>query len=235
MPFISLSFSVSLVILTLSLFIAFSVSSSSEKMRKNICTSLSAVSQEKTSTHDITYIETDVSNFKEIVQKFTGIREEKLPPTIKNPTTVRPHPAGKSYSSAMGPRKQAFKIHERREGVRKLEIKLNNGGGGGGNGSSSSSSGAAARQRCIFGFGGELVMVSPVSPLELLARGSPRTPRTPSSTTTDEEMRGIFEKGYYFHPNGVTPRGVKPPPLLPLFPTDPSARDNQDSCSSSSC
>lgn len=70
----------------------------------------------------------------------------------------------------------------------------------------------------VLGFnngGGEMVMVSPVSPLDLLlARGSPRTPMSP----VEEEERAIAEKGFYLHPSPLTtPRGSEPE-LLPLFP-----------------
>ncbi|KAL3511916.1 hypothetical protein ACH5RR_024633 [Cinchona calisaya] len=178
-------------------------------------------SSSKTSTpNNTTYIQTDASSFKKVVQKLTGLGEEKkLPPTHKS------SPAGKSNSGKMGPRRQPFKLQERRERARKLEIKLNNGccTGGGGVG-----------QRSIFGFGAEIIMVSPVSPLELLTRGSPRTPTTPSSSAPlmeDEEKRGIYEKGYYLHPESVTPTGFKPPTLLPLFPIASSSRDDHPASS----
>lgn len=70
----------------------------------------------------------------------------------------------------------------------------------------------------VLGFnngGGDMVMASPVSPLDLLmARGSPRTPMSP----VEEEERAIAEKGFYLHPSPLTtPRGSEPE-LLPLFP-----------------
>lgn len=73
---------------------------------------------------------------------------------------------------------------------------------------------ARHQQRNFLG-NGEMVMASPVSQLELFARGSPRTPRSPM----EEEERAIAEKGYYLHPSPLsTPRGAEPPELLPLFP-----------------
>ncbi|KAK9141766.1 hypothetical protein Syun_011166 [Stephania yunnanensis] len=112
----------------------------------------------------------------------------------------------------MGPRRPAFKLQERRQGGRKLEISL-----GFNNGHSNCNN----RQRTtpwvkgVLGGDHNAVLVSPVSPFDLFSRGS-ASPRTPS----DEEMvqmeeRAIAEKGFFFHPS---PRGPDPPELLPLFP-----------------
>lgn len=129
-----------------------------------------------------TFVQADPSTFRAVVQRLTGA---KL--------------AGKPISGEIGPRRPAFKLHERRPTARKLEIKL------GGGGATPQHSHARNYHR-----GEGAVMASPVSPLELLtARGSPRSP----------EERAIAEKGYYLHPSPLsTPRGSDPPELLPLFP-----------------
>lgn len=81
------------------------------------------------------------------------------------------------------------------------------------------------------GGGGEAVMVSPVSPLDLFGRASPRTPTTPTLLSPREgeeaaEERAIAEKGFYLHPS--TPRKAEPE-LLPLFPLhSPRDQDRQD-------
>ncbi|OIW19221.1 hypothetical protein TanjilG_20346 [Lupinus angustifolius] len=64
------------------------------------------------------------------------------------------------------------------------------------------------------------VMASPASPLEMLARGSPRTPRSPQQEEEEEEKRVVVEKGFYLHPISPlnTPTSSQPPKLLPLFP-----------------
>lgn len=154
-----------------------------------------------------TFVQADPSTFRAVVQKLTGTTildsaAHKLPAT-----TPSCH-AGKPITGEMGPRKPAFKLHERRPSARKLEIKL------GGSNSMVSPSTARHQQRNFLG-NGEMVMASPVSQLELFARGSPRTPRSPM----EEEERAIAEKGYYLHPSPLsTPRGAEPPELLPLFP-----------------
>jgi hypothetical protein len=137
----------------------------------------------------------------------------------------------------VGPRKSAFKLHERRQSMRKLEIKL---------GLTSlrhnPSSGLSPRTS------GELrspnpqdipaLVPSPVTPLgsdpfengyspssvittptSCNAAYGPPTPTSESpSSAISEEERAIAEKGFYLHPSPLnTPRGSEPE-LLPLFP-----------------
>lgn len=176
-----------------------------------------------------TFVQADPSNFRAVVQKLTGAPPQDLL-SVPKPTRL----AGKSNSGEMGPRRPVFKLHERRQTARKLEIKLNEGGGGlssvssFGAGSVESPSGCG-KLRSFSGFGGEMVMFSPVSPLELLARGSPRTPKSPME---DEEMKAIAEKGFYLHPSPLsTPRGAEPPELLPLFPLHSPTTDHASATS----
>ncbi|KAL2234592.1 VQ motif-containing protein 11 [Sesamum indicum] len=142
-----------------------------------------------------TFVQADPSTFRAVVQRLTGVAGEKL--------------AGKPNSSCeMGPRRPAFKLHERRPTARKLEIKLNNN-----NGAAALHSPSSARNRTV--------MASPVSPLDYLAARSPKSPM-------EEEERAIAEKGFYLHPSlSSTPRGSDPPELLPLFPLhSPRPTDN---------
>lgn len=191
-----------------------------------------------------TFVQANPSNFRAVVQKLTGAPPSQDSLSVPKPTRL----AGKSNSGEMGPRRPVFKLHERRlqSAVRKLEIKLNNDNGGGSGGglltpveySPSSSSSCYANKLKSFstGFAGEMIMVSPVSPLELLGRGSPRTPPYKSSSSPmameDEEMKGIAEKGFYLHPSPLsTPRGggggaAEPPELLPLFPLHSPTTDH---------
>ncbi|KAF8393140.1 hypothetical protein HHK36_021381 [Tetracentron sinense] len=163
-----------------------------------------------------TFVQADPSTFRAVVQKLTGAAED--PSKDKLPVTGLARQTGKAMVGEMGPRKPAFKLQERRQSMRKLEIKLGgSGGGGGGDGDGGSGSvfsvSAAARQRGFVGVG-EMMLVSPVSPLDLFCRGSPRTPRSP----LEEEDRAIAEKGFYLHPSPLsTPRSAEPE-LLPLFP-----------------
>ncbi|KAK7349128.1 hypothetical protein VNO77_06239 [Canavalia gladiata] len=165
-------------------------------------------------TPNTTFVQADPSNFRAVVQKLTGASEEasaqKLPLTLPSRLAAqsqRPAAAGE----VIGPKKPNFKLHERR--AKKLELNI---------GVSeramnmkmmmmSVSPSSLIRNRALMGE--NMVMASPVSPLELLARGSPGTPQE------EEEERAIAEKGFYLHPTPLsTPRASQPPELLPLFP-----------------
>lgn len=160
-----------------------------------------------------TFVQTDPSNFQAVVQRLTGATQD--PSVQKLPVVVPARRAGKPSS---GHHRPAFKLHERRQTAKKLEITLN---GGGGRVGLLSSPSAATR----------LVMGSPVSPLEMLAR---RSPTSPVENEEEEEERGISEKGFCFRPSPLsTPRGrSEPPELLPLFPLhSPSTLRHHSSCS----
>ncbi|XP_073128389.1 VQ motif-containing protein 11-like [Henckelia pumila] len=160
-----------------------------------------------------TFVQADPSTFRAVVQRLTG----------------------KAASSEMGPRRPPFKLHERRPtAARRLEIKLNNGVNGGSNASTSAtlhSHFSSPRTLHRHFLVENMVMVSPVSPLEYLAaRGGPNTPRS----SVEDEDRAIAEKGYYLHPSPLsTPRGYDPPELLPLFPLQ-SPRDNYNNSNNNS-
>ncbi|CAA7408117.1 unnamed protein product [Spirodela intermedia] len=146
------------------------------------------------------FVQAEPHTFRDLVQKHTG-----APPADKLPVAAPP------ARSAVGPRRPAFKLQERRPSVRKLEIKL----------------GLTSLHQA---------QPSPRSPqapptprqqyLLLAAAGAPAasfpSPVTPLwaaplfSPAASDEDRAIAEKGFYLHPS---PRGGSDPPeLLPLFP-----------------
>lgn len=177
-----------------------------------------------TTTTTTTFVQADPSNFRAVVQKLTGAPSD--PSTPKLPVTLPSRlPAGKPTSGDIGPRKQPFKLQERRQSGKKLELQLNNNN----NDNRTSSLGFSAfspRQR--------MMMFSPVSPLDMLlmGRGNGNSPRTPMSPVEQEE-RAIADKGFYLHPSPLTtPRGSDPE-LLPLFPLH-SPKLTHDSSSSHS-
>ncbi|KAG8388262.1 hypothetical protein BUALT_Bualt02G0107400 [Buddleja alternifolia] len=142
------------------------------------------------SIRNTTFVQTDPSTFRAVVQRLTG---------------------GKSKSVDMGPRRGAFKLHERRPTAKKLEIKLNNNIVNGSGATLQYSppppnSNSSSRNTSL---GENMVMVSPVSPLEFL-----------TAARVEQEDRAIADKGFYLHhPSPLTtPRGSDPPELLPLFP-----------------
>ncbi|XP_062089906.1 VQ motif-containing protein 11 [Humulus lupulus] len=185
-----------------------------------------------------TFVQADPSTFRAVVQKLTGAPDDpsaqKLPLSLPSRFT-NPKPA---VPSDMGPRRPAFKLHERRQTTKKLELNLTSTTTTGVSLSPSSCyTGSLGRHRsgALSGLGGDhMVMVSPVSPFEFLARGSPRTPVSPSCMEEEEEERAISGKGFYLHRSPLsTPRGSDPPELLTLFPLS-SPRDNHTNSSSTS-
>ncbi|KAG2313711.1 hypothetical protein Bca52824_025268 [Brassica carinata] len=146
------------------------------------------------------FVQADPSSFRNIVQKLTG-----APPELSSASTAQ-------HKLPLTPKKQAFKLHERRQSSKKMELKINN----------------VANDSCgQFNRG---FLVSPVSHLDpFWTRVSPQSARENHHATSDrEEQKAIAEKGFYFLPS---PRsGDKPAPeLLPLFPQ----RNENDYCHSS--
>lgn len=194
-------------------------------------------------TPNTTFVQADPSNFRAVVQKLTGAPED---PSAQNQKLLLNHKPHHHPITEMGPRKPTFKLHERRQATKKLELhidhnqnqnqnqnhtttfnnkhysmpKLNfNTAGTGLNPFGPPSSSGPYARPMIF---------SPVSPLELYARGSPSTPRE----VEEEEEKAIAEKKFYLHPSPITtPRASDPPQLLPLFPLH-SPTDNIHNSSS---
>ncbi|WCJ40508.1 VQ motif-containing protein [Euphorbia peplus] len=170
-----------------------------------------------------TFVQADPSTFRTIVQKLTGAPDDpsaqKFPITYSN----RPLPVP-------GPKRPGFKLNERRQSVKNLQINLINN-------NSSMIMNSFDHSHDVFHFrqqqrGG--FMVSPVSTLDFIGARM-MSPRSPS----EEEERAIAEKGFYLHPVSPLsrmPRGADPPELLPLFPlSSPSSGivegDDRSSCS----
>lgn len=161
-----------------------------------------------------TFVQADPSTFRTIVQKLTGAASDddtSAPPKL--PLTHPPHRA--AAASDIGLKKPVFKLHERRQAMKKLEIKLNNNINIGKNYGCPSDL-LDVRQRSGF-------LVSPVSTLDLWSRVSPTSTRS-SVVVEEEEEKAIAEKGFYLHPSPLsTPRyrqgaAAAEPELLPLFP-----------------
>ncbi|XP_027344857.1 VQ motif-containing protein 11 [Abrus precatorius] len=175
-------------------------------------------------TPNTTFVQADPSNFRAVVQKLTGASEDpsahKLPLTL--PTRLAAQSHRPAAAEVIGPKKPNFKLHERRNAAaKKLELSI---GVSERAVNMSVSPCSLVRSRALLGE--NMVMASPVSPLEFLARASPRTPKSPD----EEEERAIAEKGFYLHPS---PRASQPPELLPLFPLHSPTHHNHPPLSSS--
>ncbi|XP_042484627.1 VQ motif-containing protein 11-like [Macadamia integrifolia] len=179
-----------------------------------------------------TFVQADPSTFRAVVQRLTGSTDD--PSLEKLPVTVPARQTGiKGVFGELGPRKPLFKLLERRQSLRKLEIKLEAASFSCGSGPYSPSAVAAARKKSFMGGRvSEMPLFSPVSPLDLWSQGSPRTPTQRLTLEEEEEKKAIAEQGFYLHASPLsTPRSSEPE-LLPLFPLH-SPRDSASSSSSS--
>ncbi|XP_054782292.1 VQ motif-containing protein 11-like [Prosopis cineraria] len=161
-------------------------------------------------TPNTTFVQADPSTFRTVVQKLTGASDD--PSSPKLPLTL----PSRLAAADVGPKKPAFKLHERRHAARKMDLSI------------------GVSQRPVFSLtipspspsppppsschartrGSAMVMASPVSPLEML------------------EERAIAEKGFFLHPSPLsTPRGSQPPELLPLFPLHSPSHHNEPTTS----
>ena len=142
------------------------------------------------------FVQADPSNFRNIVQKLTG-----APPDISSSSFSAVSAAHQKLP--LTPKKPAFKLHERRQSSKKMELKVNN----------------ITNPNDSFSHFHRGFLVSPVSHLDpFWARVSPHSAREEHHAQPDkEEQKAIAEKGFYFLPS---PRsGSEPAPeLLPLFP-----------------
>ncbi|XP_010265503.1 PREDICTED: VQ motif-containing protein 11-like [Nelumbo nucifera] len=169
-------------------------------MDKHIYNIGSSPAMEATPT---TFVQADAHTFRELVQKLTGAGEddsEKLPITLPARFSAR----SSNSSEVVGPRRSAFKLQERRQNIRKMEIKLGL---------------TSLRNSPTF----SPPISSPVTPLSSDPLFSAYFPgsgsQSPSSPAVSEEEKVIAEKGFYLHPSPLnTPRDSEPPELLPLFP-----------------
>ncbi|KAF8400475.1 hypothetical protein HHK36_013773 [Tetracentron sinense] len=179
--------------------------------------SLPATPTAATST---TFVQADTNTFRELVQKLTGIAEdspEKLPITLPARFSSR----SSNWCEVVGPRRSGFKLQERRQNMRKLEIKL-------GLTSLQNSSAYLPRQTNLVS-----PISSPVTPLgsDSLCSGYFRGSgsNSPSSPVVSGEEKAIAEKGFYLHRSPLsTPRGSEPPELLPLFPLSSPKQQSGD-------
>nr|CAD1833999.1 unnamed protein product [Ananas comosus var. bracteatus] len=124
-------------------------------------------------------------------------------------------------NAVLPPKRQAFKLYERRSGLKNLKTISPLAPA-----SRNSASGFSPRRRqqqpeilspSVLDF--PALALSPVTPLN--PDPFNRSPQPNSAAAVADEERAIAEKGFYLHPS---PRSAEPPRLLPLFPvTSPRA------------
>ncbi|KAK1364019.1 VQ domain-containing protein [Heracleum sosnowskyi] len=187
--------------------------------------SVAIFGMEMSPTSGTTFIQADPSNFRALVQKLTGPRSNhKLPVTY-------------SGRESVGPRIPPFKLQERKQNRKKLEIDLQIVPGVEDPYSPSTKhikSSSPVQNRMLIsnndgfwvfndGSRGQMGMAkaSPVSSsLDfMVAHSTAISPTTPMTSREELEEKGLAEKGYYLHPTlPAGCRGSDPPALLPLFP-----------------
>ncbi|XP_042513494.1 VQ motif-containing protein 4-like [Macadamia integrifolia] len=177
-----------------------------------------SIARSDANAYPTTFIQADTSSFKQVVQMLTGSSE-----TAKQASKVT-SPADPSNKSAIppiksGPKKQGFKLYERRNSLKNLKISPLMPG------SLHQNSGFSPRKPEILSpslldFPG--LVLSPVTPLipDPFNRSPPtcNTNSNDSICTSMAEEKAIAEKGFYLHPSPITTPRDSEPRLLPLFP-----------------
>lgn len=175
------------------------------------------ISRSETNAYPTTFIQADTSSFKQVVQMLTGSTETAKQASKSNfdPSTKNPIPPIKT-----GPKKQGFKLYERRNSMKNLKISPLMPGF-----MQQTNSGFSPRNQEILSpsiLDFPSLVLSPVTPL-IQDPFNRSPPSLTSMGTTNSvgvaEERAIAEKGFYLHPSprASTP-GATEPRLLPLFP-----------------
>ncbi|KAL6609651.1 hypothetical protein ACP70R_039620 [Stipagrostis hirtigluma subsp. patula] len=168
-----------------------------------------------------TFVQADTTSFKQVVQMLTGA--DTPPPSSQKPAKNNNHHHNHGGGGGGGgvagvpcrPKKPAFKLYERRSGLKNLKM------------IAPLAMAAAAAAGPSPRKAAPEVLSPSVLDFPSLALGSPVTPlvadpfnRSPASASPGEEEEAaeraaIARKGFFLHPS---PRGAEPPRLLPLFP-----------------
>ncbi|KAM0862297.1 hypothetical protein ACQ4PT_045358 [Festuca glaucescens] len=159
-----------------------------------------------------TFVQADSASFKQVVQMLTGA---DMPPPAPSSSAQRP-PANKTHHHGVAPcrpKKPAFKLYERRSGMKNLKMIAPL--------AMASAAGASPRKALpellspsVLDF--PSLALSPVTPLvsDPFNRSASASPAEQEEAAA--ERAAIARKGFFLHPS---PRGEAPPPrLLPLFP-----------------
>ncbi|BAF17974.2 VQ motif-containing protein 4 [Oryza sativa Japonica Group] len=176
-----------------------------------------------------TFVQADTASFKQVVQMLTG--SDTTPPSQRPPAKSNHHQHHHSGAPCR-PKKQAFKLYERRSGVHKnfkMIAPLAMAAAAAAGASSSPRKAAQHQQQealspSVLDF--PSLALSPVTPL--VADPFNRSPASASSSASpEEEAAAIAQKGFFLHPS---PRSAEPPRLLPLFPvTSPRVASSSSS------
>ncbi|KAJ4982342.1 hypothetical protein NE237_033179 [Protea cynaroides] len=177
------------------------------------------ISRSDANAYPTTFIQADTSSFKQVVQMLTGSSE-----TAKQASKASP--ADTSNKSLIppiktGPKKQGFKLYERRNSLKNLKISPLMPGALVHQNSGFSPRKPEILSPSLLDFPG--LVLSPVTPL--IPDPFNRSPPPCNSNSNGDsisnslaEQKAIAEKGFYLHPSPITTPRDSEPRLLPLFP-----------------
>ncbi|KAK3424352.1 VQ motif-containing protein 4 [Eucalyptus grandis] len=174
------------------------------------------ITRSETNPYPTTFVQADTTNFKQVVQMLTGSSETvnkqaSKPPSGSTSPQDPPSLPPNNSKSAIPPKKQGFKLYERRNSL-KNSLMINTLVPGFGPNSGFSPRKQEILSPSMLDF--PRLALSPVTPLN----EDPFYRSSPSLGSSSEEDRAIAEKGFYLHPSPInTPRDAEPQ-LLPLFP-----------------
>ncbi|XP_043701909.1 VQ motif-containing protein 4 [Telopea speciosissima] len=170
------------------------------------------ISRSDANAYPTTFIQADTSSFKQVVQMLTGSSETAKQASKANPAD----PSNKSAIPPIksGPKKQGFKLYERRNSLKNLKISPLMPGALVHPNSGFSPRKPEILSPSLLDFPG--LVLSPVTPL--IPDPFNRSPPTCNSNDSMAEEKAIAEKGFYLHPSPITTPRDSEPRLLPLFP-----------------
>ncbi|KAK1581885.1 hypothetical protein Q3G72_009959 [Acer saccharum] len=181
-----------------------------------------------------TFVQADTTNFKQVVQMLTGSSETAKQASDPSPPPPQPPPTTTTTNNKSSnfvippiktttPKKQNFKLYERRANNFKNSLMINTLVNNNSNCSNNSSNFSPRNNMpeilspSLLDFP-KLALSSPVTPLNIDDPFNRSSPSLGTSSSSSEEERAIAEKGFYLHPSPIsTPRDHEPQ-LLPLFP-----------------
>ncbi|GAV72309.1 VQ domain-containing protein [Cephalotus follicularis] len=184
-----------------------------------------------TNPYPTTFVQADTTTFKQVVQMLTGSTEtakQASKPPASDPPPQQHHQQTKNYIippiKTTAPKKQNFKLYERRNNSLKNRLMINTLVPCLANNINSHSSFSPRNKPEILSPSlldfPKLALISPVTPLneDPFNKSSAYMGNYSSSSSSEEEIRAIAEKGFYLHPSPIsTPRDSQPQ-LLSLFP-----------------
>lgn len=187
------------------------------------------ISRSETNPYPTTFVQADTTTFKQVVQMLTGSSEtakqqnqhhhqqqqqqqQQQDPPLPSKSSF-PIPPNKTNS----PRKQNFKLYERRNSNLKNSLMMINTFTNNSSLSSPRNNNPEILSPSLLDFP-KLALSSPVTPLNEDPFNRLSSSPSLGNSSSSEEEKAIAEKGFYLHPSPMsTPRDSEPQ-LLPLFP-----------------